>query len=141
MAQPQQNKTTAVNDNALAAGAGLTSAEAARRLAQYGANALAEKHIGAWERLARFFWGPIPWMIEIAAVLSAVLGHWSDLAIILAMLLINAGVGFWQEFKADNAIALLKRRLALKARQARLPMAGYRGAALGARRYRAGQTR
>ena len=55
-------------------------------------------------------------MIEIAAALSAVLEHWADLAIILAMLLINAGVGFWQEFKADNAISLLKQRLALKAR-------------------------
>ena len=69
-----------------------------------------------FERLRAFFWGPIPWMIEIAAVLSAVLGHWGDLAIILLMLFINAGVGFWQEFKADNAIALLKQRLALKAR-------------------------
>jgi H+-transporting ATPase len=95
---------------------GLTGAEAARRLAQYGENALAEHHVSALERLARFFWGPIPWMIEIAAILSAVLGHWDDLAIILAMLFINAGVGFWQEFKADNAIALLKQRLALKAR-------------------------
>lgn len=55
-------------------------------------------------------------MIEIAALLSAVLGHLDDLTIILAMLFINAGVGFWQEFKADNAIALLKQRLALKAR-------------------------
>ena len=64
----------------------------------------------------QFFWGPIPWMIEAAAALSAVLAHWDDLAIILAMLLINAGVGFWQEFKADNAIELLKQRLALKAR-------------------------
>jgi H+-transporting ATPase len=95
---------------------GLSSAEAARRLAQYGENALAEQHVGALERLARFFWGPIPWMIEIAAVLSGVLRHWEDLAIILAMLFINAGVGFWQEFKADNAIALLKQRLALRAR-------------------------
>jgi H+-transporting ATPase len=96
--------------------AGLTEAEAQRRLAQYGENALIEHHISAIERLARFFWGPIPWMIEIAAALSAVLGHWGDLAIILLMLFINAGVGFWQEFKADNAIALLKQRLALKAR-------------------------
>lgn len=55
-------------------------------------------------------------MIEIAALLSAGLGHWDDLTIILVMLFINAGVGFWQEFKADNAIALLKQRLALKAR-------------------------
>ena len=49
-------------------------------------------------------------------MLSAVLKHWGDLSIILLMLFINAGVGFWQEFKADNAIALLKQRLALKAR-------------------------
>ena len=95
---------------------GLTQAEAQQRLQQYGENALAEHHVNALERLARFFWGPIPWMIEIAAVLSAALGHWGDLAIILLMLFINAGVGFWQEFKADNAITLLKQRLALKAR-------------------------
>ncbi len=95
---------------------GLTDAEAAKRLAQYGENALAEHQVGMVERLAHFFWGPIPWMIEVAAVLSATLGHWADLAIIVTMLVINAGVGFWQEFKADNAITLLKQRLALKAR-------------------------
>ena len=96
--------------------AGLTESEAARRLVQFGENALVEHHVSIFERLAHFFWGPIPWMIEIAAALSAALGHWNDLAIILVMLFINAGVGFWQEFKADNAIALLKQRLALKAR-------------------------
>jgi H+-transporting ATPase len=96
--------------------AGLSEAEATRRLAQYGENALSEHHVSVLERLAHFFWGPIPWMIEIAALLSGLLQHWADLAIILAMLFINAGVGFWQEFKADNAISLLKQRLALKAR-------------------------
>lgn len=73
---------------------GLTEAEAARLLAQFGENALVEHRVSVLERLAHFFWGPIPWMIEAAAVLSAVLGHWEDLAIILAMLFINAGVGF-----------------------------------------------
>jgi H+-transporting ATPase len=102
--------------HATAETAGLSEAEAQRRLAQYGENALVEQHVSVIERLAHFFWGPIPWMIEIAAALSAVLQHWDDLAIILLMLFINAGVGFWQEFKADNAIALLKQRLALKAR-------------------------
>ena len=96
--------------------AGLSEVEAAKRLAQYGENALAEHHVSVVERLAHFFWGPIPWMIEIAALLSGLLRHWDDLSIILVMLFINAGVGFWQEFKADNAIALLKQRLALKAR-------------------------
>ncbi|MGX7742038.1 plasma-membrane proton-efflux P-type ATPase [Rhodopseudomonas parapalustris] len=95
---------------------GLTEQEAAERLKRDGDNALAEHHVGVMERLLHFFWGPIPWMIEIAAILSAALRHWADLAIILTMLIINAGVGFWQEFKADNAVALLKQRLALKAR-------------------------
>ena len=79
--------------------AGLTEADAARRLQQYGENALAEHHVSVLERLVHFFWGPIPWMIEAAAVLSGVLRHWDDLAIILVMLFIDAGVGFWQEFK------------------------------------------
>ncbi len=95
---------------------GLSIAEAQRRLAQYGPNALVEKHVSALGRLARYFWGPIPWMIEIAAVLSGAVRHWADFAIILIMLLLNAGVGFWQEFKADTAIAALKQRLALMAR-------------------------
>ncbi|MEZ5785746.1 MAG: plasma-membrane proton-efflux P-type ATPase [Xanthobacteraceae bacterium] len=117
-ATPQPDEATAAAPPAPEpdAATGLTDAEAARRLAQYGENTLAEHHVGVLERLARFFWGPIPWMIEIAAVLSAVLSHWADLAIILVMLLVNAAVGFWQEFKADTAIELLKQRLALKAR-------------------------
>jgi H+-transporting ATPase len=98
------------------AAAGLTEQEATRLLAQFGENTLAEHRVGIPERLAHFFWGPIPWMIEAAAVLSAAVQHWADFAVIVAMLLVNACVGFWQEFKADNAIALLKQRLALRAR-------------------------
>lgn len=95
---------------------GLTEADAAQRLAQFGENALAEAHVSALRKLLAFFWGPIPWMIEIAAVLSAIVEHWADFSIIFVMLLLNAGVGFWQEFKADTAIAALKQRLALQAR-------------------------
>jgi magnesium-transporting ATPase (P-type) len=90
--------------------------QAARRLVQYGANALREKHVSVLRRLLSYFWGPIPWMIEAAALLSALVRHWPDLVIIFTLLLVNAAVGFWQEFKADNAIALLKQKLALRAR-------------------------
>lgn len=47
----------------------------------------------ALERLLRCFRGPVPWMIEAAAVLWLVLGDWADLAIIAATLLTNAAVG------------------------------------------------
>jgi len=95
---------------------GLGDDEAARRLAHYGPNAIEETHANPLVKLLSYFWGPIPWMIETAAVLSAVVRHWEDFAIIVIMLLINAGVGFWEEFKADTAIVALKKTLALKAR-------------------------
>ena len=95
---------------------GLTDAEVAERRATFGANALVEERRGLAKRLLVFFWGPIPWMIEVAAILSAVVRHWEDLAIIGTMLILNAVVGFWQEYKADTTIEALKQRLALRAR-------------------------
>ncbi len=55
-------------------------------------------------------------MIEAAVIISAVTQKWEDFAFILALLLINAVVGFWQGRQAGNAIAMLKKRLAVKAR-------------------------
>ncbi len=96
--------------------AGLAAAEVAQRQQQYGFNELEEKKASAWLKFLGFFWGPIPWMIEVAAILAAVIRHWETFAIIMAMLLLNAGVGFWQRQKADNAIELLKEKMALTAR-------------------------
>ena len=95
---------------------GLSNPEAQERLAAYGTNALTEVKAHPLLKFLSYFWGPIPWMIEAAALLSAIVQHWGDLAVILLLLGVNAGVGFWQESKADNAIALLKQRLALRAR-------------------------
>lgn len=95
---------------------GLSEAEAKKRLSQYGLNEIVEKKSNALLKLLSYFWGPIPWMIEIAVVLSAVVGHWPDFFIILLLLLANAAVGFLEERQAGNAIQALKARLAIKAR-------------------------
>jgi magnesium-transporting ATPase (P-type) len=74
---------------------GLDSQEAEKRLGQYGYNEIVEK--------------------EENPVLKF-LQHWTDLVIILVMLLFNALVGFWQEYQASNALEALKNQLALRAR-------------------------
>jgi H+-transporting ATPase len=95
---------------------GLTQAEAAKRLTQYGPNEIEEKKVNPLLKFLSYFWGPIPWMIEIAVILSGVVRHWPDFFIILLLLVANAFVGFWEERQAGNAIAALKAKLAVKAR-------------------------
>jgi len=95
---------------------GLSQAEAQKRLTQYGPNEIEEKKTNPFLKFLTYFWGPIPWMIEAAVILSAVARHWPDFAIILLLLLANAVVGFWEEHQAGNAIAALKAKLAVKAR-------------------------
>jgi H+-transporting ATPase len=95
---------------------GLTQAEAAKRLIQYGPNEIVEKKTNPLLKFLSYFWGPIPWMIEAAVILSGVVRHWPDLFIIFLLLLANAVIGFWEEREAGNAIAALKAKLAIKAR-------------------------
>lgn len=95
---------------------GLSEQEAARRLSEVGPNEVEEVKKSLLLKFLGYFWGPIPWMIEAAALLSLVVRHWTDMIIILIMLALNAVVGFWQERKADNALEALKGELALEAR-------------------------
>jgi H+-transporting ATPase len=95
---------------------GLSTAEAQGRLKKYGYNEIAEKKKSTLLTFMSYFWGPIPVMIMIAAALSGILHHWPDLAVILALLLLNAVVGFREEYQASNVIAALKKQLAVQAK-------------------------
>ncbi len=78
---------------------------------------LTEKKTTLFLKFLGYFWGPIPWMIEIAVILSGVVRHWPDFFIILILLATNAVVGFWEERQAGDEIAALKASaLAIKAR-------------------------
>ncbi len=95
---------------------GLSVAEAQKRLGEFGPNALEEKKESPLLKFLAYFWGPIPWMIEVALILSLVVKHRLDAVIIAVLLGFNAVIGFWEEYKASNALAALKKGLALKAR-------------------------
>ena len=95
---------------------GLTGAEAGARLRQYGPNSVAEARTHPWRLLLTKFWAPVPWMLEATVALQLALGK-ADEAIVIAMLLVlNALLGFFQEQRANQALALLKQRLSVTAR-------------------------
>ena len=107
-------------DQALAAlgvktGSGLSVEDAAARLQKFGPNALAHKTESQAAKIAHYFMGPIAYMIEAAALVSAILGHWPDFAVVAGLLIFNAALDFWQDRKATNALAALKKGLAPEA--------------------------
>ncbi|WP_299491003.1 plasma-membrane proton-efflux P-type ATPase [uncultured Shewanella sp.] len=94
---------------------GLTQQTAQKRLAQYGLNEITSTKISFYQKIRKLLWGPIPWMIEIAAILSLILQRWPDFIMITTLLIINAILELVQEFKADSAVSALKSTLALTA--------------------------
>lgn len=98
---------------------GLTSAEAQKRLAEFGLNAVEEKKQHTWLLFLHKFWAPVPWMLEVTLVLEGILGKWPEAIIIALLLLFNAVLGFSQERKAQGALTLLKQKLRITARACR----------------------
>jgi len=91
---------------------GLTSAEAHRRFGEFGPNTITEQTPPAWRVYLAKFWGPIPWLLEIAIVLQIGIGKHIEAAVVGGLLLFNATLGFIQEGRAGEALAALRKRLA-----------------------------
>lgn len=96
--------------------AGLSTAEAKKRVGASGYNEIQEKEASGVRRVLSYFYGPMPFAIEAAAVVSAAIGHWDDFALIVALLFTNVVVGYWQERSAGNAVRELMKKLAPRAK-------------------------
>ena len=95
---------------------GLSDAEATGRLNEYGFNEVPERGQNPLLGFLRRFWGPMPWLLELAIVLAYFLGHALEAVIILILLVMNAAIGFFNEHNSHRALDLLKKKLAVKAK-------------------------
>ena len=118
---PQKNWHT-LEENVVAAtlnadlSAGLDQAEASLRLAQYGLNQLAEKPpTNLWKLFLDQFKGFLILVLIGAALLAGAIGDLKDAIVILVVVMINALLGFYQEYRAEQSLAALKKMLAPEA--------------------------
>jgi H+-transporting ATPase len=95
---------------------GLSFDEAKRRLDEYGANEVPERKANPLKKFGKKFWGITPWMLELTVAMEFILGKNLEAYFIAALLCFNAVVGYLQEEKANNAVALLRKRLLVNAR-------------------------
>lgn len=109
-----QAEATATSDESQLTG--LSSAEAVRRRAEFGPNAVVEEQVHPLVQVARHFWAPVPWMLEATVVLQIAIGQRLTGALVAALLILNVALGVFQESRASAALALLRRQLALQSR-------------------------
>lgn len=96
---------------------GLSAANAAQRLAEHGPNALPEPPPKpVWRTFVRQFKSPLIYILFVAAVLAVALGHHGDAGVILAVVLVNALIGSFQEGRAERSMAALRRLSSLHVR-------------------------
>lgn len=95
---------------------GLSQKEAEERLKKYGYNSVEEEKRNPLKELGKKFWNATAWVLEVAAVLSFILGRYLDFYIIIALIVFNAFLSFSEEQKANKALEILKSKLQVQAR-------------------------
>ena len=95
---------------------GLTEDESELRLKKFGPNAVRNEKENPILKFLKKFWAPVPWMLEITATITFLIGKAIDTYIIVTLLLFNSFIGFFQESKADNAVELLSQKLNVNSR-------------------------
>ena len=95
---------------------GLAHAEVDARRKEHGYNEVAVQKEHPVRIFLAKFWGMSAWMLELIMVLSAVLHNYSDLAVVSALLVVNAVVSFVQERRAAGVVDILRRRLQISSR-------------------------
>ena len=95
---------------------GLPSSEAEKRAAEFGYNEVAEKKENIYLEFFSHFWGPIPWLLEIATILCYFIGSRFDAYVLAFIVLMNGAVAFYNEHDSKKALQLLKKKLTIKTR-------------------------
>ena len=99
---------------------GLPTAEAEKRLSEYGENKLPEKKKQSFfVRFFKHFNDILIYVLFVAAIITTWLGHYVDTIVILVVTVINATIGYIQENKAEKALADIRKLLSLKAQVVR----------------------
>ena len=95
---------------------GLTESEAKNRMEKFGYNEIAEDKKNPLVEFFSRYWGPMPWLLELAILLSCVLEHYVEAVIIFVLLTINVVIGFTHSRNSQRVLEFLKNRLAIKAK-------------------------
>jgi len=98
---------------------GLSSTEVKKRIAELGYNEVAEKKESPLFEFLSHFWGPIPWLLEIATIICYLIGNHFDAFVLASLVVVNGCVAFYNEHDSKKALQLLKRKLTIKARALR----------------------
>ena len=95
---------------------GLDKEEVEKRRQKVGYNEVPERKVNFWTNVGKRFWGIVPWMLEVTAVITFILGKYIQSGAIVALIFFNAGMSFWRERKAKGAMVSLKKKLRIQSR-------------------------